>query len=164
MKIEVLVDVKTTLGEGPLWDVAQQRLYWIDAAGCRVFRCTADGREVRAWDVPSRVGSIAIRKDGEGAICSLAKGFAALDFRTGEVEPIADIEPETPQTWINDGKVDRRALPAPETVLVRRDEPKALPASPTTGRSGSQICYGLFLPVHWGPSSERRRLGYARLR
>ena len=30
MRIEVLVDVKTTLGEGPLWDVDQQRLYWID--------------------------------------------------------------------------------------------------------------------------------------
>jgi L-arabinonolactonase len=108
MKIDVLVDVKTTLGEGPVWDVEQQRLYWIDAAGCRVFRCTADGREVRAWDLPSRVGSIAIRKDGQGAICSLAKGFHALDFRTGECTEIAKIEPESPENWINDGKVDRR--------------------------------------------------------
>jgi sugar lactone lactonase YvrE len=31
MRIEVLVDVKTTLGEGPLWDVDEQRLYWIDS-------------------------------------------------------------------------------------------------------------------------------------
>jgi sugar lactone lactonase YvrE len=107
MRIEVLLDVKTTLGEGPLWDVGQQRLYWIDAAGCRVFRATADGRELRAWDVPARVGSIAIRKDGEGAICSLAKGFAALDFRSGDLEPIHAIETDTPETWINDGKVDR---------------------------------------------------------
>lgn len=30
MRIDVLVDVKTTLGEGPLWDIEQQRLYWID--------------------------------------------------------------------------------------------------------------------------------------
>ena len=48
MRIEVLVDVKTTLGEGPLWDVEEQRLYWIDSFDGRVFRCTADGREVRA--------------------------------------------------------------------------------------------------------------------
>ncbi len=108
MKIEVVVDVKTTLGEGPLWDVEQQRLYWIDAAGMRVFRATAQGSEIRAWDVPSRVGSIAIRKDGRGAICSLAKGFHALDFETGECSLIVEIEPERPNNWINDGKVDRR--------------------------------------------------------
>lgn len=108
MKIEVVVDVKTTLGEGPLWDVEQQRLYWIDAAGMRVFRSTAQGSEIRAWDVPSRVGSIAIRKDGSGAICSLAKGFYALDFATGECSLIAEIEADRPTNWINDGKVDRR--------------------------------------------------------
>ena len=31
MKIDVVVDVKTTLGEGPLWGVEQERLYWIDS-------------------------------------------------------------------------------------------------------------------------------------
>ncbi len=108
MRIEVLVDVKTTLGEGPVWDVEQQRLYWIDAAGMRIFRATADGTEIRAWDVPSRVGSIAIRKHGDGAICSLAKGFYALDFKTGDCDLIAEIEPDQPDNWINDGKVDRR--------------------------------------------------------
>ena len=108
MKIEVLVDVKTTLGEGPLWDVEQQRLYWIDATGMRVFRATAQGTEVRAWDVPSRVGSIAIRKDGKGAICSLAKGFHALDFKTGEVTLIAETQPGQVTARMNDGKVDRQ--------------------------------------------------------
>jgi len=108
MKIDVVVDVKTTLGEGPLWDVEQQRLYWIDATGMRVFRATAQGGEIRAWDVPSRVGSIAIRKDGRGAVCSLAKGFHALDFATGDCTLIAQIEPDRPANWINDGKVDRR--------------------------------------------------------
>jgi L-arabinonolactonase len=108
MKIEVLVDVKTTLGEGPLWDVGQQRLYWIDATGMRVYRATAEGAEIRAWDMPSRIGSMAIRKDGKGAICSLAKGFHALDFATGDTTLIAEIEPDRPANWINDGKVDRR--------------------------------------------------------
>jgi len=50
MRIEVLVDVKTILGEGPLWDVEQQRLYWIDSFGANIFRCTHDGREIRAWE------------------------------------------------------------------------------------------------------------------
>jgi L-arabinonolactonase len=108
MRIEVLVDVKTTLGEGPLWDVGQERLYWIDSFDGRVFRATHDGREIRAWDVPEKIGSIAIRKDGNGAICSLANGFHALDFRTGYCTLIHDPEPGKPSNRINDGKVDRR--------------------------------------------------------
>ncbi|MBV9243595.1 MAG: SMP-30/gluconolactonase/LRE family protein [Methylobacteriaceae bacterium] len=108
MRIEVLVDVKTILGEGPLWDVAQQRLYWIDSFGCNVFRCTADGREIRAWDVPAKIGSMALRKDGDGAIVSLANGFHALDFKTGDCTLIHDPEPNKPKNRINDGKVDRR--------------------------------------------------------
>ncbi|MGO4286843.1 SMP-30/gluconolactonase/LRE family protein [Bosea sp. TAB14] len=108
MRIEVLVDVKTTLGEGPLWDVEQERLYWIDSFDGRVFRATVDGREVRAWDVPQKIGSMALRKDGEGAIVSLQRGFHALDFKSGEITLIQDPEPDQPANRLNDGKVDKR--------------------------------------------------------
>lgn len=108
MRIEVVVDVKTILGEGPLWDVSLERLFWIDSFGGVVYRSTHDGREIRAWDVPSKIGSIAIRKDGNGAICSLANGFHALDFKTGDCTLIHDPEPGKNNNRINDGKVDRR--------------------------------------------------------
>ena len=108
MRIEVLLDVKTTLGEGPLWDVDQQRLYWIDSFDGRVFRASADGREIRAWDVPQKIGSMALRKDGEGAVLSLQRGFHLLDFKTGDVALIHDPEPDLPDNRLNDGKVDHR--------------------------------------------------------
>mgnify|MGYP001046783198 FL=1 len=107
MRIEVLVDVKTTLGEGPLWDVEEQRLYWIDSFDGRVFRATADGCEVRSWDVPMKIGSMALRRSG-GAILSLARGFHFLDFKTGDVELIVDPEPGKENNRLNDGKVDKR--------------------------------------------------------
>jgi L-arabinonolactonase len=107
MRIEVLVDVKTILGEGPLWDVEEQRLYWIDSFGCNVFRATADGREIRAWDVPAKIGSMALRRQG-GAVLSLASGFHFLDFETGETSLIVDPEPDKPNNRINDGKVDKK--------------------------------------------------------
>ena len=107
MRIEVLVDVKTTLGEGPLWDVDEQRLYWIDSFDGRVFRCTADGREVRAWDVPEKIGSMCLRQGG-GAVLSLQSGFHFLDLGSGEVTPVHDPEPDKPNNRVNDGKVDRR--------------------------------------------------------
>jgi sugar lactone lactonase YvrE len=108
MRIEVLIDVKTTLGEGPLWDAEQERLYWIDSFDGRVFRTTVEGRELRAWDVPQKIGSMALRKDGSGAVVSLARGFHLLDFKTGEVELVVDPEPGKANNRLNDGKVDKR--------------------------------------------------------
>jgi len=107
MRIEVLVDVKTILGEGPLWDVEEERLYWIDSFGANIFRCTHDGREIRAWDLPQKIGSMALRQGG-GAVLSLARGFHFLDFKTGDVELIVDPEPGKANNRINDGKVDKR--------------------------------------------------------
>ena len=98
---------RRSLGEGPLWDVDEQRLYWIDSFDGEVFRCTAEGREVRAWDVPEKIGSMALRKQG-GAVLSLASGFHFLDFKTGETQLIIDPEPDKPNNRINDGKVDKR--------------------------------------------------------
>ena len=107
MRIEILIDVKTILGEGPVWDVDEQRLYWIDSFGQNVFRCTADGSEIRAWDVPAKIGSMALREKG-GAVVALQTGFHFLDFETGECTLITDPEEAMPSTRLNDGKVDRR--------------------------------------------------------
>jgi sugar lactone lactonase YvrE len=108
MDVTIIADVKPILGEGPLWDVDQQRLYWIDSLGCRVFRCTARGTEFRSWLVPAPIGSMALRADGGGAVVALATGIALLDFATGEVTPVADPEPDLVANRLNDGKVDAR--------------------------------------------------------
>lgn len=108
MRIDIVLDVKTILGEGPLWDTEQERLYWIDSHGGRVFRATADGRELRSWLVPAAIGSMALTRDGSSAVTALATGLHVLDFSTGEVSPVIDPEPDLPDNRLNDGKVDRR--------------------------------------------------------
>ena len=108
MQIDIFLDVKTILGEGPLWDVEQERLYWIDSFGQRVFRATADGRELRSWLVPAPIGSLALTRDGSTAITALADGLHVLDLGTGEVTLITDPEADLPKNRLNDGKVDRR--------------------------------------------------------
>jgi sugar lactone lactonase YvrE len=87
--------------------VDEQRLYWIDSFDGRVFRCTEDGREIRCWDVPQKIGSLCLRKSG-GAVVSLQRGFHFLDFNTGDVSLLHDPEPDRPDNRLNDGKVDRQ--------------------------------------------------------
>lgn len=108
MRIEIVVDVKTTLGEGPVWDVEQQRLYWIDSFDGRVLRCTDDGRELRAWEVGQKIGSMALRKHGDAALVALQTGIYNLDLPSGDLELIVDPEPGLPNNRLNDGKVDRQ--------------------------------------------------------
>ncbi len=107
LRVELLVDARASLGEGPLWDVSEQRLYWIDSFGNKVHRCDAAGGERRSWNVPENIGSMALREQG-GAICSLRNGFHSLDFADGAVELIIDPEPDNQKVRMNDGKVDRQ--------------------------------------------------------
>ncbi len=104
--ITVLVDCRNTLGEGPLWDVDEQRLYWIDSHHNQIFRTTADGHEVEQWTVPATIGSMALRREG-GAVVSLRTGLHLYDFKTCALELITHPEHGRPNIRLNDGKVDR---------------------------------------------------------
>ncbi|KPB43484.1 Senescence marker protein-30 SMP-30 [Pseudomonas syringae pv. maculicola] len=125
MRIEIVVDVKTTLGEGPVWDVEQQRLYWIDSFDGRVLRCTDDGRELRAWDIGQKIGSMALRSSGDAALVSLQTGIYNLDLPTGDLELIVDPEPGLPDNRLNDGKVDRHGRFIVGSMDTREDQASA---------------------------------------
>ncbi len=107
LRIEVLIDRKDSLGEGPLWDVDEQRLYWINSYGPSVHRCDAKGKGIKDWSVPEPIGSMALRKKG-GAVLSLRSGFHFLDFKSGKVERINETQPGELRPRLNDGKVDRQ--------------------------------------------------------
>jgi sugar lactone lactonase YvrE len=95
------------VGEGPLWDVAEQALYFIDIVG-KVVHCydPATGATC-SWDVGQIIGSMALRAQG-GAIVSLKDGIYTLDLESGAVDLLAPARHLHPRAQMNDGKVDRR--------------------------------------------------------
>lgn len=104
MQISKLDLPKCKVGEGPVWDVAEQALYYIDIVAQAVFRWDPASDDLKRWELPDVVGSMALREGG-GAIVALASGVHSLDFETGEVASItvnAD-----PEVQLADGKVDR---------------------------------------------------------
>jgi L-arabinonolactonase len=107
LRIELLIDAKAELGEGPLWDVEEERLYWIDSLAPAIHVCDANGGSRRSWALPEPIGSLALRKRG-GAVLALKSGFHLFDFKTGEVSRIVEPDPGKPRIRMNDGKVDRR--------------------------------------------------------
>jgi L-arabinonolactonase len=97
-----------SVGEGPVWDALQQAFYWIDILGKKVFRFDPATDDVRQWDVPEMVGSMAIRKDGNAALVALASGVHSLDFATGDCSMFASSPDLNDHVQLADGKVDRR--------------------------------------------------------
>lgn len=107
MQITRLDLPKCQVGEGPVWDEAEQALYYIDILARKVFRWNPASLDLNSWDMPDIIGSMALREQG-GAIVALGNGVHTLDFETGAVTPLALLDPPDPQVQLADGKVDRR--------------------------------------------------------
>jgi L-arabinonolactonase len=107
LRIEVACEDRDLLGEGPLWDVQEQRLYWIDSYRPAIHSMDANGGDKRTWRLPEPIGSMALRVRG-GAVLSLRSGFHLFDFKTGEVRRFNETHPGELRPRLNDGKVDRQ--------------------------------------------------------
>ena len=112
VKIECILECENHLGEGPVWDVEEGRLYWVDGTGPRVgkpavWRMDFKSGKVENWNLEKDIGALALRKNG-GAVMALADGFYFFDFNTGKLELIVEIEADQPRSRLNDGKCDRR--------------------------------------------------------
>lgn len=112
ISIECVLECNNHLGEGPVWDVDEGRLYWLDCTGPRfgkkaVWRMDPKTGKVENWDLPKDIGAMALRRSG-GAIAAMCDGFYFFDFDTGQLDLIQEVDAEITRTRLNDGKVDRR--------------------------------------------------------
>jgi len=102
---KLLLDTKSPLGEGPIWDTERGVLWWVDILE-RLVQCynPADGSN-RTWDIGQMVGTLVLAKSG-GLVLAAQNGFLYFDPETGNTELIADPEPGKPENRFNDGKCD----------------------------------------------------------
>jgi len=107
MNIKVAVDSADELGEGPVWSVDEQVLYWVDIEKKFLKRWDPQTNERHVWELPSQIGSFALTKKSK-CIVALRTGFAFLDLETGAVDPICDPETGVVSNRFNDGKCDRQ--------------------------------------------------------
>ena len=110
--IECVVAASNHLGEGPVWDVEEGALYWVDGTGRRVgnpsiWRLDPRTGATRHWSLDHDVGAMALRKNGH-AVLALDDGFYFFDFDSGALELIEKIDSDQTRSRLNDGKVDRR--------------------------------------------------------
>ncbi len=116
--------VRCTVGEGPVWDMAEQALYFVDLLGRRLWRHDPLSGDMDHWDMPGMIGSLALREGG-GALVALEDGFHTVDLATGVATLFARPSGLTAQVQFNDGKADPRGrfLAATQARSLREPEP-----------------------------------------
>jgi sugar lactone lactonase YvrE len=105
--VACVVKAHAIIGEGPVWSVREQRLYWVDIAEkkAHVFN-PADGSN-QTFELPDLVTSATPRKSG-GLVLTLRKSLAFFDPLTHKLDILPDAEPDKPGNRFNDAKCDRQ--------------------------------------------------------
>lgn len=100
-----LLDSLFDLAEGPLWDAARQRLYWVDIMSRRIHWIEPATGSSNSLDALSPVGTVALAEDGR-LLAALQYGFALIDPDTNLITPLATFPEASPKLRMNDGKPD----------------------------------------------------------
>jgi sugar lactone lactonase YvrE len=108
LSVDLVLDAKAILGEGPSWNVAEQKLYWVDILQNAIHRTDPESGtdEVRTFD--DQVGCIGFRATPDahgGMVSAMRSGFYYVDFDAGTRTLIGDPE-HKPGNRMNDGRCD----------------------------------------------------------
>ena len=101
----LVFDARAALAECPLWNPAEQKLYWVDISGQTINRFDPATGANEHWSMPCEPGCIGLATSG-GLIAALRDGFYRFFPSDGRLEKIADAPYEVHCMRFNDGRCD----------------------------------------------------------
>lgn len=104
--VELVLAAHDELGEGPVWHVDEQALYWVDIDGQRYHRLEPISGRHDVIVVGEKVGCLGLCRH-ECVVLASDHGFSFFDPAENTLTPIGDPESHKPETRFNDGAVDR---------------------------------------------------------
>jgi sugar lactone lactonase YvrE len=104
--VEVALSVRAEHAEGPLWDAATARLWWVDITGQRVHCSDPASGNDSSWATAGQPGGVVLGAAGEPVVAS-PEGLAVLDRSTGTMDLRVPVERDRPGNRANDIKTDR---------------------------------------------------------
>ena len=104
---ECVLDAKASLGEGPVWSVDEQVLYWVDINAPALNRFDPATEINTAWPMPQSIGSFALRASG-GFVGALRDGFWLISPAGKPQRKLAGAPYDPEHHRFNDGRADPR--------------------------------------------------------
>lgn len=105
--VELFHDARSDLGEGPFWDEASEKLFWLDLFPGEIHTfAPATGISDRV-DVGQAIGVFVLRSNG-GILAAVRDGLGFVDFESRSFKLVVSVEIENTANRANDGKCDAR--------------------------------------------------------
>jgi len=123
MNPKPISDFTSVIGEGPMWSVKEQRLYWVDIPEAIIYSYEPATALRKSWRMPDEVCWLVERLNGKGFVAGFKSGLAFV-----RLEPEISIEftgipiSEGAGVRINDGKADRSGKIWTGTMSVDRSK------------------------------------------
>ena len=102
---KLLLDSRSQLGEGALWNHKTQTFWWVDIEGMLFNIYDPATSENRSWDMGQRIGTVVPDQQGN-AIVALQNGIYRLKLTDGSLELLAKAPYDLARFRFNDGKCD----------------------------------------------------------
>jgi len=103
--VEVALSIRAEHAEGPLWDAATARLWWVDITGQRVHCSDPASGNDSSWATAGQPGGVLLATAGEPVVAS-PEGLAVLDRGTGTIDLRVPVEQDRAENRANDVKTD----------------------------------------------------------
>jgi len=107
VQVELVLNSRAMIGEGPVWDHQRLHLLWVDIAGNALHEFDPASGVDTVTDVGQPISAVGLRADG-GLVAALRDGFGILRSDRGRIDELIDVEKDRPANRMNDGKCDCR--------------------------------------------------------
>jgi D-xylonolactonase len=91
VECKCVVDSACEVGEGPVWDVAGQRLLWVDILGKSIHAYSPENGSTSVWHVGELIGFVLPCRDGRW-IVGLESGLAYVELMDDELVRLEHVE------------------------------------------------------------------------
>lgn len=103
--LQLEIDAKALLGEGPCWDADEQILYWVDIPNKSLHIYDTKTKTDKAVNLNKQISSVVVRESG-GLVVTMENGIHFFDVDSNTLDLIVDPESDIPGNRFNDGKCD----------------------------------------------------------
>ena len=100
----LILDSQCSLGEGPIWHVGRQQLFFFDINEQTLFAVSPTGEVADSWLFNETIAAAAILDD-HTLVLATDTGLKEFDLATGGMNRINEIEADRPDTRTNDSRV-----------------------------------------------------------